>query len=201
MNTYHLPNIIGLAGAAGAGKDTAAGWLWERHDYRRVAFADPLRAMLAAVLRLLNEEPEHLMADRDAKEQPIPALAKHGVAVSPRAFLQAMGTEGGRSLHPDLWVAIAAARLEQTYLRQPVVITDARFPNEWQFIRNLGGQIWRIERPGAGAVRAHVSETATAHLVPDVVLPNTGSLAGLYQAIDDQLTAPGSARASGDAHA
>mgnify|MGYP006281976585 CR=1 FL=1 len=38
--------IIGLAGYAGAGKDTAGDILIQKHDYMRIAFADKIRAFI-----------------------------------------------------------------------------------------------------------------------------------------------------------
>ena len=43
--------ILGFAGPAGAGKDTAAAHLVAHHGYERRAFADPMRAALYALAR------------------------------------------------------------------------------------------------------------------------------------------------------
>ena len=38
--------IIGLAGYAGAGKDTVGNILIEKHNFRRIAFADKIRSFI-----------------------------------------------------------------------------------------------------------------------------------------------------------
>ena len=41
-----LPSLIGIAGAAGAGKDTVANHLVQHYGYTVYKFADPLKRML-----------------------------------------------------------------------------------------------------------------------------------------------------------
>lgn len=191
MNTdlsCYLPGVIGLSGPAGAGKDTAAAYLVEYHGYKAMAFADPLRAMLGVVLDMVGAPTSLWLSDRSLKEREIP-----GLGVSPRAFLQAMGTEGGRALSSDIWVRVAQERIEADWPSHPsrrYVFTDARFENEWAWIRELGGRIWRIERPGLQPVRPHISETAAAALQPDWTLHNNGTVAALWAQIEEQLVAP-----------
>ena len=60
-----------------------------------------------------------------------------------------------------------------------VVFTDVRFPDEAAMIRRRGGALWRIERPGATPVRAHVSETAAADVAADRTVVNDGTLLDL----------------------
>jgi hypothetical protein len=60
--------LIGLAGKAGTGKDTAADHLEEHHAFARYAFAAPIRAMLAAGLDIDDE----YFRDRELKEAPLP---------------------------------------------------------------------------------------------------------------------------------
>ena len=38
--------LIGLIGAKGCGKSTAASWLAEKHNYEQASMADPLKNML-----------------------------------------------------------------------------------------------------------------------------------------------------------
>lgn len=63
-----------------------------------------------------------------------------------------------------------------------VVITDVRFKNEMQAIRQQGGQLWRVKRPGAGldgSASLHPSE-AEQMSIPDswfdAVIDNSGTL-------------------------
>ena len=139
--------ILGLTGRAGAGKDTAAAAL-RTLGFERVAFADPLREML----RALGLRDEHMVGP--AKELPVPHLG-----LSFRRLAQTLGTEWGRALDPELWVKVARDRVRTALERgKHVVVTDVRFDNEARMIRDAGGRVVRIERPGADPVLEHASE-------------------------------------------
>ena len=58
--------IIGLVGAAGVGKDTVRQMLEENFDFAGIAFADPMRDMLGALLTAVREHPDAL-TDREQK--------------------------------------------------------------------------------------------------------------------------------------
>ena len=171
--------IIGLTGLAGSGKDTVRSYLQEQHAFAGMAFADPIRSMLAALLREVGAS-EDWMTDRLLKEGTIPALG-----TSYRHLAQTLGTEWGRSVNPEFWLRIAQARLE--VMREAgvkcVVISDVRFLNEAHWISSEGGQVWRIDRPQAEAVRPHQSELIS-HITPHRIIPNSGTLADLHRWVD-----------------
>ena len=48
--------ILGLTGARGSGKDTLADHLVERYDFKRIAFADPVREKVKFLLQLKNDK-------------------------------------------------------------------------------------------------------------------------------------------------
>jgi len=179
--------LIGLHGRAGAGKDTVAAMMprqLPRELVARMAFAQPLKDMLAAGLRDVGVT-WMVLGDRTRKEKPIEGLGR-----SPRELLQTLGTEWGRNLvHPDLWLLLAAARLEQNRLYASVtVITDCRFDNEANWIRRQGGEIWHVLRKyGDNITPLHPSEHGIEmHAGADSVLMND---AGLDQLGDEVLAA------------
>lgn len=147
-----MNHLLGITGKAGSGKDSVANILTTRRGYIAIAFADPLRAGIKAMLSLDAERFEHPL-----KEQALPIIDK-----SPRQLLQLLGTEWGRNMiHPDLWVMLAARRIADIRDRNPganIVITDVRLDNEAAMIRELGGEIWMLRRHGAGTPHAHSSE-------------------------------------------
>lgn len=57
-----------------------------------------------------------------------------------------------------------------------MVVTDVRFPNEADAIRDAGGVLIRLVRPSAGQGDAHPSETALDDYVENYRLSNTGTL-------------------------
>lgn len=177
------PILIGIAGLARSGKSTAADHLVRNHLLEHYAFADPLRSGL---MEIFNLDPDDFEGAK--KEQPVDWLGR-----SPRELMQSMGTEWARQLvHPDVWVKIAEQNLNylQNTLSSVVgfVVSDVRFENEADFIRQRGGTIIHIARPAAPAVNPHVSE-AGVHAKPlDLIIRNTGDRELLRCLIDDCVT-------------
>jgi hypothetical protein len=60
-------------------------------------------------------------------------------------------------------------------------VTDIRFANEAAMIRDLGGVLVRVERPGVGPVNEHVSEVMPFEA--DHTLLNDGSIEQLHDTI------------------
>lgn len=184
MTALYLPNLIGLCGRAGAGKDTAAAWLASQHGYRVASFAEPLRAMLIGLLGYAGAH-SGWMTERELKEQPIP-----GIGHSYRTLAQTLGTEWGRQqLGEDFWCRLMAAHM-QAHLAERWVITDVRFTNELSFLRAADGVLWEVVRYGLPEVRHHVSECALDDAAPDAVLFNLGDIEQLHLRIDALLANP-----------
>ncbi|MEM0936764.1 MAG: hypothetical protein AAGJ91_12780, partial [Pseudomonadota bacterium] len=96
---------------------------------------------------------------------------------------QTLGDEWGRQcIHPDLWVEIARPAAE-SYLAEgvPVVFDDVRYANEAAMIRELGGEIWRMEGRAARGVRPHASEEID--FAADVTIDNSGDVDALVAAV------------------
>jgi hypothetical protein len=169
--------IIGLTGPAGSGKDTVRQMLEQNHHCTGLAFADPMRAMLAPLLDLCGVGNEW-MTQRELKELPIPGLGQ-----SYRVLAQRLGTEWGRSIDPDFWVKVAAASMAEVMnIKGPdtvFVISDVRFDNEAQWVKDHGGVIWHIHRPAAQAVAAHQSENGINPELVDLKILNKYNLSEL----------------------
>jgi hypothetical protein len=169
--------IIGLTGPAGSGKDTVRQMLEQNHHCTGLAFADPMRAMLAPLLDLCGVGNEW-MTQRELKELPIPGLGQ-----SYRVLAQRLGTEWGRSIDPDFWVKVAAASMAEVMnIKGPevvFVISDVRFDNEARWVKNHGGVIWHIHRPAAQAVAAHQSENGIWSELVDLNILNKYTLSEL----------------------
>jgi hypothetical protein len=177
--------LIGLTGQAGAGKDTVRGLLESRHGFLGLAFADPVRDMVLALL-------DHVYArghgmDRALKEKPVPVIG-----ASYRELAQTLGTEWGRqTIHPGLWIDIAMHKVRLLWSRgeRRIVISDVRFPDEMAALRAAGGEIWAITRPGIEPVREHVSEHLAREAVhfADRIINNDGNLDDLARAVGAAL--------------
>lgn len=175
-----MSRLIGIAGRAGSGKDTAGAHLVENHGFQQYAFADPIRAMLGA----LGAFPAGDLINRDTKEMVIDWLGK-----SPRQMAQTLGTEWGRELvHPKLWILMAQRRWDAAKAAtQSLVITDVRFANEADWIRSQGGQVIGLDRPGIEVVSAHASEQFGLSSLADLVIYNNDTIDMLEHLIDQAL--------------
>lgn len=189
----NLPNVVGLCGQAGAGKDTAAKWFIER-GYGRSGFADPLKWMLNQAFGWDMQKWE----DRKWKEANsvlCGMFIKDGAidsrAVSPRFLAQWLGTEVVRNnFGNDAWVNVWKQRWHDT--GQPrIVVPDVRFQNEISAIHKLGGIVIRITRKGDTSAKVymhdgeiehvpHESERTDGLLYVDHEIANDGTIQELY---------------------
>lgn len=168
--------IIGFSGRAGSGKNTAAEALIRDYGAYPAAFADELKRIARRVWGLSETQ-----TDGHLKE-----VVDERWGLTPRQIMQRLGTEVGRAVHPDTWVRYLLDRRLARDLFPPAmlaVITDVRFPNECEAIRNLGGIVIRIERPGLAGDDSHASEKAINLLVVDHVVVNDGTIADLHRKV------------------
>lgn len=174
------PRLIGITGRAGAGKDTIGYHLRRNFGYKPVAFADPIRRALVAMLDIDEMHFSHAY-----KEQVLPQFGK-----SPRQLMQTLGTEWGRNLvNPDLWLIVARGSIEQHWSQSNrVVITDVRFENEANLIREMGGVVWHVLRAASGTQHAHASENGVS-FQPDTdrMIDNNTSFEELFNQVDGAL--------------
>jgi hypothetical protein len=108
-----------------------------------------------------------------------------------REFLQRLGTDGLRTgLHKNTWVNALMADYKpgpffpdvpaELHAQLPNwIITDTRFPNEAQAIKDAGGIVIRVDRPGVSAINAHPSETALDNWDFDHKIMNGSDLVSL----------------------
>ena len=127
-----------------------------------------------------------------------------------REFLQKLGTDGLRDgLHPNVWVNALfadyvaepdkniAAFLAAEGLPQSMnggqkeypnwIITDCRFSNEAQAVKDHGGIVVRVNRPRVEAVNAHPSETSLDDWKFGVVIEHDGTVEDLLAKVKTVL--------------
>lgn len=169
---------IGLAGFAGAGKDTTfdrlvaiGGEKFERHSV-----ADPLKESIAALFdvtldqleAMKRSESAHVMLD-GGREAP-----EGSISMSMRKFMQRYGTEAHRDVFgEDFWLDVWKRDWSNNCpAGVSWVNTSVRFENEARaIIEDLGGEVWWIEGPrDAGADGRHESEhRLPEHLITRVI--------------------------------
>jgi hypothetical protein len=196
--------IIGICGFIGSGKDTVADYLVNFHEFRRESFANTLKDAVASVFgwdRTLLEG--RTKEAREWREQVDPWWAERLAmpTLTPRWVLQYWGTEVCRKgFHDDIWIASLENKLRNS--KDNVVISDCRFPNEIQSIRDAGGKIVWVQRGELPdwydtAIEAnlghnyavqdlkmrkiHASETAWVGTNFDTIIDNNRSIDDLYQ--------------------
>lgn len=155
--------IIGLAGRAGAGKDTAAAGLVREGGFVRIGLADAVKEAVTVLTPLVSDRisvktmlyAEGWSGDmRDDSFLPAWDVVKqHHEA---RRLLQMMGTEVARDMFgDDVWVNRMLAKAAR---HARVVVPDVRFNNEAKAILDAGGTVITIVRPGLVRINDHASE-------------------------------------------
>lgn len=199
--------IIGVAGFIGSGKDTIADYLITFKGFRRMSYAEPLKDAVASIFgwerELLEGTTKYSREWRDtvdiwwADRLQIPHL-------TPRWVLQQWGTEvGRRAFHDDIWIASVENKLRS--IKDNIVISDCRFPNELKSIKRAGGLNIRVSRGpnpewydaavqfNKGNKHAlkllhdfqiHASEYSSVGLDYDFYIDNSGSVDELHRKID-----------------
>lgn len=140
--------IISISGFKGSGKDTFARLLYEQAPFEVTSFAQPLKHSMCEIFGWDPEQLEGLTPESRAwREQPEPYWSHvFGKTVTPRNLMTMMGTDClRRHLHSDIWVHSCQKRILDS--QSNVIITDARFINELQMVRDLGGITVRVHRP------------------------------------------------------
>lgn len=190
--------IIGLSGYARSGKDTAAEVLVEQFGFTRVAFADKLREVLYELNPIVDFLGREVAVEDGYIDNEILNAAPvtggiHPIGVKDvinrfgwdgyketkwskeiRRLLQRLGTEAGRqTLWDSIWVDAALTGLPED---AKVVVTDCRFVNEAQAIKDRAGIVVRVERAGVGPANNHPSETSLDDWDFDYTLPNVHDL-------------------------
>lgn len=139
-----IPKLIGLTGHIGSGKDQVAEALKHGLGFEHVKLADPLKR---AVVNIFGVPPCTVYGTQEEKARPLAWLiGANGDKLSGRRLLQLFGTEGCRSIVPDVWINRLAKTIDDNNEAgiERHVVSDVRFRNEVEAIRKWGGVVWRV---------------------------------------------------------
>lgn len=169
-----LPKLIGIGYRARAGKDTVGDILEQSFGYERYSFAHVLKEvcyMLAGSLESGDEFKETVQL----------------CGLTGRQLLIAVGKALREHVSPNVWIdAVDLPGALATYDR--IVITDVRFPNEAAKIKELGGILIEVRRPGLPD-DLDETETAGAAIKWDHTIVNAGTLEDLEVMVATLLAA------------
>jgi hypothetical protein len=175
---------------------------YHNSDFENKKFAGKLKL----VGSILSGVPVEMFEDQEFKK--LNMSPEWGMTY--REFLQKLGTEAMRDgLHKNVWVnALFADYKELSVLRDAQgikifdeegnhqfnypnwLITDMRFPNEMDAVKDKGGVTIRVNRPvhslsqENNAVQLHPSETALDNAEFDYVIENSGSFDDLMVKVE-----------------
>ncbi|RMG24170.1 MAG: hypothetical protein D6732_24030 [Methanobacteriota archaeon] len=203
MTAYY----IGFTGPAGSGKNTAASFMADYLTSKgfvvvEMSFAEALKKGASEFFGL----PMSVFHDRERKESVDPYWG-----ISPRRMLQILGTEVARThFGEDFWIRRLVKEIQSQGIDNNadfILITDVRFDNEADFIRENGGRIVFLRREGVlqGQSANHASEAGVVLRDGDFVINNNSSLDALKKSTtnigslfaeykrthDEKLAAPG----------
>lgn len=162
--------IIGLVGWSRAGKDSVASYLVKNHGFVQRNMADPIREILYRLfpsfpgLDGLNDDIDTYGWDHVKAQSPWTVDAMISLGQAARDII-------GENVWLDSVVKDMPERL---------VIADCRQPNEYDFIREHGGEIWHILRKGT--IRRGMDGLLDDRQF-DVILYNNSSLAVLEERV------------------
>lgn len=172
--------IIGLTGKMKSGKDTTADIITKYVKEPRItSMAEPLKRLCVETLGL---------SWNDVWTQEGKARYNNLWGMTNREILQKIGTDAMRNgFDPDIWVKCAYIYLQKNdYKCYNVIITDIRFPNEAQMVKDMGGIVVYIDRD-IYQESTHESEKDLPLQYIDTVLLNHGSLDDLENQVINML--------------
>lgn len=173
--------IVACSGAAGSGKSLVADYLRDRHGFRVVSFAGPLKAIAQQLWGFTDEQ---LYGPSEARSTPHATIRRpDGSPLTARVALQVLGTDVARQLDTSVWVRAAMAGIRDD---EDVCIPDCRFGDELAAIRARGGYVIR-RRSTKPITDTHPTEremSAMPDAAFDACLGFEPSKAVLYGALD-----------------
>lgn len=179
--------LIGISGKISSGKDQVGEYIQELvEDFKIKKFAYKLKLITS----ILTGIPVEDLEKREVKDSFLGSEwnymldSKVEGQMTVRVFMQKLGTEGLREgVHKNIWVN---ALFSDYTPGEGWIITDTRFPNEAQAIKDRGGVVIRVNRPGIFS-GDHPSETSLDEWQFDYIITNDGALEDLKQKVSNCL--------------
>jgi hypothetical protein len=178
-------------------------WLEERSNWEIKKWAGKLKQIAS----ILTNIPIGKFEDQEFKQSELPTewdinLQGNGHTIplpfTVREFLQRLGTDAVRNgLHRNAWVNALMSEyvINKEHFNDIAngrevgdgypkwIITDTRFPNEAEAVKQKGGIVVRVNRNGVKPVNSHPSEVGLDNWDFDHVIENNGSIEDLIEKV------------------
>ncbi len=169
--------ILGMTGKARSGKDTVADLLVKEYGFVRVGWADLLKKGICIW---------HGWDDRHAYGD-LKEVIDEYFGYSPREAFQGIGTDLMRDQWmSDFWTRCALRHINTLLdAGRCVVVSDCRFDNEAMSIKDLGGEVWKVEREAVSleAGSDHASEQGVDPALVSTSISNNDTIDSLYEKV------------------
>lgn len=199
---------IAICGKANAGKNTLANILYQEcyekdnatfltngglglqaYSGKFMAFADPIKEIVMVMFPRANKE--CLYGPSQLRAEAIPGAFKDGKPLTYRQALIDIGTEVGRKYSDRIWLENFDHRFEKLKSNLDiVVVTDVRFRNEFDHLKENGFFQIRLYRDTGVPEIQHISET-DQNLIKDeefdFILFNNKSLENLREEVKTNI--------------
>lgn len=173
-----MKTIVMLGYKSGSGKDALAELLIKRDGFIRLAFADKLKSVCSDLFCLSHDQ---VYGDlKNVQDMRYKSLECFDTAfLTPRRILQDTGNKL-REIYPDIWANYLANVLipdifDDIYCEalncEKIVITDFRFPNEYNCVKNyVDNSSHKINLYSVNIVRDIVRNFSGASNISEIAL-------------------------------
>lgn len=190
--TQELPKLIGITGLKRSGKDTCGLFLINNHNYVKYSFAGALKNACSEIFMFDYEQTEgSKKEDHDERWN-----------INPRKVFQRFGTEIFRDnleqffpemkhIKHNFWIYRFKIWYEKQLELNPnirVVISDVRFQNEADIIKELGGILIKVYRKNLKNNDTHSSETNIMKIKSDFMIYNDSTIENYYENLKSILS-------------
>lgn len=199
-----MRKLIAITGFRNAGKDTIADYLVKKYGYTKLSFAGAVKDVASVVFDWDRDMLEGSTVESRLKREIVDEWWSKRLGIknlTPRWVLQNFGTELFRNhFHDEIWIA----NLERKIMKyDKVVITDCRFPNEYDMVKKYDGTIISVFRddvpewfndikndtikhpPCISGHELHSSDWLWIKFNTDFTVYNNSTLNNLYEQVDD----------------
>lgn len=187
---------IAITGKANSGKNTVGKLLikslfknteYFKGYYHFIAFADPLKKMARITFPEIPRK--WLYGPSKYRAEIIPGAFKNGVPLTVRQVLIDLGNDFGRKYKSDIWIKNFDHTFNKLVKKQAsaIVVTDVRFRNEFDHLKELGFFQIRLVRDAQLKI-SDVSESNQDSIRDDeydAIIVNNSTLADLKERVNE----------------